>query len=216
MGRGVVDLALPFQQQLILFSQRPGKSASAQECYFSYPNEVGTTVVRSVQVPKNSYVFFPLISYIHGYNPAGTDDLPVEKNVFKILGINIGTLDLTKNADLSARIVREYFTANKTNITLSLQVDGCKLDPKKNGLMVTPPDHEFSLPINKDNNAQPGNFDAAYGGYFALLPPFKKRGTHTVYWTAFLAFSGPALAAFGPFGLAFNATSHATYHLNIV
>jgi hypothetical protein len=203
-----------FNNSLFFYSaEGPGDLRQPKNAIFlAYPDEIGTTVVRSVRVPRNSYVFFPLASYIHWYNPAGTDDLPGNSHDFKILGINIGTLSLTKNKEFSALIAREYFIANMTNINLSLEVDGCKLDPKKNGLMVTSPDHEFSLPVNLGNNVQPGDFDAAYGGYFALLPPFKKPGPHTVYWTALLVTSGPALAAFG---VEFNATSHVTYHLTV-
>ncbi len=96
---------------------------------------------------------------------------------------------------------------------MSLDVDGCKLDPKINGLLATSPGQEFVLPVNPDNDVVPGDYDAAYAGYFALLPPFKKPGKHTVDRTAILERSGPALAAFG---VAFNASSHVTYQLNVV
>ncbi len=181
--------------------------------FLAYPDGISTTLMRSVQVPKNSYVFFPLISYIHWYNPGGTDDLPGNFKSFKILGINISTLNFTKNADVSALVALESFVANTTNTILSLDVDGCKLDPKKNGLIATSPGQEFLLPVNQDNDVAPGDFDAAYVGYFALLPPFKKPGKHTVDWTALVERSGPALAALG---VGYNATIPVTYSLDIV
>jgi hypothetical protein len=130
-------------------------------------------------------------------------------------GTNISTFSL---ANISSFEARELVLANMTNTTLTLDVDGCKLDPYQNALIATSPGEEFTLPVvfSSDNDVLQGNFDAAQAGYYALLAPFKQIGKHTIHFSVFVTRTGPAAAA-ATLGLLPSFTfNEVTYYLNVV
>ncbi len=102
-----------FNNSLFFSAEGPGDLLQPKNAIFLAIPIRGDTVMRSVQVPKNSYLFFPLVTSVHWYNPGGNDDLPAVSTSFEILGINISTT--TKNPDLSALNILEYLIANTTN-----------------------------------------------------------------------------------------------------
>ncbi len=91
-------------------------------------------------------------------------------------------------------------------------MNGCTLDPKQNGLIVTLPEHGFSLPALPDYGLYEALDDGAQAGYYALLAPFHKPGKHTIHFTAFQSYSGPAEEAFGSFPF----SNDITYYLTVV
>jgi hypothetical protein len=175
---------------------------------FFLPASFGGTYVRRLRVPKDTTLFFTVLNFIHAFRYGLDDDLKYLQSELKLLGINAGNLKKTEaNSILEATLL---LTANMTNINTALEVDGCSLNPVQNGLIVTLPDHGFSLPVVPSLGIPP-NFYAAQAGFYVLLPPFRKPGTHTIHFSSYVNQSGPIEAAGNtPFGL------DITYYLTVV
>jgi hypothetical protein len=171
-----------------------------------------------LDIPKDTSIFFPIAGQLHWYNPPGTDDAKgYEKVAMFFLGTNINYN--ASLAEISIFFAHLNFLANTTTYKLTLEVDGCKLDPYQNGVIATSLGEEFTLPsvFTSDNDALPGNFGAAQVGYWIRLAPFKKIGKHTIHFSASVTRSGLAAAAdaLGLLG-APSPNVNITYYLNAV